>query len=88
MNIEFRKSFERDLRDIDDITLLQKIQTAIEAIEIAVSPSEIPNLKKMKGKGSYYRIRIGEYRMGLMLIKDTFIVVRVLHREEIYRYFP
>ena len=88
MNIEFRKSFERDLRDIDDITLLQKIQTAIEAIEIAVSPSEIPNLKKMKGKGSYYRIRIGEYRMGLMLIKDTFIVVRVLPRKEIYRYFP
>ena len=88
MNIEFRKSFERDLRDIDDTTLLQKIQTAIEAIEIAVSPSEIPNLKKMKGKGSYYRIRIGEYRMGLMLIKDTFIIVRVLPRKEIYRYFP
>ena len=88
MNIEFRKSFERDLRDIDDAALLQKIQTAIEAIEISVSPSEIPNLKKMKGKGSYYRIRIGEYRMGLMLIKDTFIVVRVLPRKEIYRYFP
>ena len=47
MNIEFRKSFERDLRDIDDTTLLQKIQTAIEAIEISVFPSEIPNLKKM-----------------------------------------
>ena len=88
MNIEFRKSFERDLRDIHDTALLQKIQTAIEAIEIAVSPSEIPNLKKMKGKGSYYRIRIGEYRMGLMLIKDTFIIVRVLPRKEIYRYFP
>ena len=88
MNIEFRKSFERDLRDIDDAALLQKIQTAIEAIEIALSPSEIPNLKKMKGKGSYYRIHIGEYRMGLMLIKDTFIVVRVLPRKEIYRYFP
>ena len=51
MNIEFRKSFERDLRDIDNTALLQKIQTAIEAIEIALSPSEIPNLKKMKGKG-------------------------------------
>ena len=88
MNIEFRKSFERDLLNIDDTALLQKIQAAIVTIEIAVSPHEIPSLKKMKGKGNYYRIRIGDYRMGLMLEKDTFVIVRVLPRKEIYRYFP
>lgn len=88
MNIEFRKSFERDLRNIDNSVLLQKIQATIETIEIAISPTEIPNLKKMKGKGSYYRIRIGDYRMGLVLEKDTVIIVRVLSRKEIYRYFP
>lgn len=88
MNIEFRKSFERDLRNIANSSLLQKIQSAIETIEMATSPTEILNLKKMKGKGSYYRMRIGDYRMGLVLEKNTFIVVRVLPRKEIYRYFP
>ena len=69
MIIEFRKSFERDLRNIDNSVLLQKIQATIETIEMAISPTEIPNLKKMNGKGSYYRIRIGDYRMGLVLEK-------------------
>ncbi|GIK72728.1 MAG: hypothetical protein BroJett021_17160 [Chloroflexota bacterium] len=36
----------------------------------------------------YYRIRVGDYRLGLALEGDTVILVRFLHRKEIYRYFP
>ena len=35
MNVEFRKSFEKDLRKIRDETLLQRIQAAIEEVENA-----------------------------------------------------
>ncbi len=33
MNVEFRKSFEKDLSKIRDETLLQKIQVVVEEVE-------------------------------------------------------
>lgn len=46
------------------------------------------NLKKLKGGGNYYRIRVGEYRIGIIVEGDAITFVRCLHRKEIYRYFP
>ncbi len=34
------------------------------------------------------RIRIGDYRLGIIFDGETLIFERVLHRKEIYRYFP
>jgi len=45
-------------------------------------------LKKLKAEGSYYRIRIGNCRIGIIISDDTVIFIRVLNRREIYRYFP
>jgi len=58
MNVEFRKSFERDLLEINQKSLLEKIQATIELVETIAIPSDIP---KLKTKGNYYRIRIGNY---------------------------
>ncbi len=38
--------------------------------------------------GNYYRIRVGNYRIGLVLDEAEISFVRVLHRKEMYRYFP
>jgi len=37
--------------------------------------------------GSYYRIRTGTNRVGLIIDGDTVTFVRALHRSEIHRYF-
>ncbi|TVM04222.1 MAG: plasmid stabilization protein [Candidatus Brocadia sp. WS118] len=50
--------------------------------------TEIKNLKKIKGHPSFYRIRIGDYRLGIEYRETTLVFMRVLHRKEIYRYFP
>lgn len=52
--------------------------------------SQIPNLKKLKGQKNkvYYRSRIGNYRVGLIIKEDIVVFVRFLNRKEIYRYFP
>ncbi|MEA5593407.1 type II toxin-antitoxin system RelE/ParE family toxin [Rivularia sp. UHCC 0363] len=88
MNVEFRKSFEKDLRKIRDETLLQRIQAAIEEVENAENIGEISNLKKLKADGDYYRIRVGDYRIGLTIVDDVIIFIRALQRKDIYRYFP
>ena len=88
MNVEFRKSFEKDLRKIRDETLLLRIQAAIEEVENAENMGEINNLKKLKADGDYYRIRVGDYRIGLTIVDDVIIFIRALQRKDIYRYFP
>lgn len=88
MIVTFRKSFEKDLSKLRDADLLQKVQAVIEEAEAAVNLVDINNLKKLKADGNYYRIRVGNYRIGLVLDKTEIVFVRVLHRKEVYRYFP
>ena len=88
MNVQFRDSFSKDLRNIKNKDLLDRIREAIEHIENTQNLHDITNLKKLKGGSNYYRIRVGEYRIGLTIENDTVAFVRCLNRKEIYRYFP
>lgn len=88
MIITFKKSFEKDLSKLRDADLLRKVQAVIEEAEAAVSLGDINNLKKLKADGNYCRIRVGNYRIGLVLDKTEIVFVRILHRKEMYRYFP
>lgn len=88
MKAEFRKLFAKDLKKIKDKSLLVRFKAVIETVEAADNLNAIVNLKKLKAEGNYYRIRIGDYRIGLMLDGDTFVFVRCLHRREIYKFFP
>ncbi len=89
MKVKIDKSFVKDIDNIRDKRLLKKLQNVITIIENARSVAEIPNVKKIKGYGSYYRLRIGDYRLGFEEISGQGInLIRFLHRKEIYRYFP
>jgi len=91
---EFRKSFERDLRKVErDREILDRIRAAIEEVEAAEQLRELTNIKKLSGgTGDYYRLRVGEYRLGLDVEQEAdevvVVFVRCLHRRDIYRYFP
>ncbi|MDO8095007.1 MAG: type II toxin-antitoxin system RelE/ParE family toxin, partial [Candidatus Brocadiales bacterium] len=71
-----------------DKGLLKRVKEIIEAVEKSYSLSEIPNLKKLKGSGNYFRLRAGDYRIGIRLENDIVIFVRFLNRKDIYKYFP
>jgi mRNA interferase RelE/StbE len=88
VKLTFRQSFTRDLKKVKDITMLDKIKKMIERIEAAQNMSQIEGLTKLSGTSSYYRIRIGDYRLGILLRGNELEFVRCLHRREIYRYFP
>jgi mRNA interferase RelE/StbE len=85
---EFKKSFEKDLKKIKDKNLLNWVKEIIEEIEQAHSIAELNNVKKLRESGKYYRIKVGDYRIGFLLEKDIVVFVRFLHRKDIYRYFP
>ncbi|HEV2861383.1 MAG TPA: type II toxin-antitoxin system RelE/ParE family toxin [Pyrinomonadaceae bacterium] len=88
MKVEFRESFAKDLKDVKDKGHLNRVKELIEAVEKADSLTDIPNLKKLKGAGSYFRLRLGDYRVGIALEQDTVVFVRFLNRKDIYKYFP
>jgi mRNA interferase RelE/StbE len=62
----FRESFDKDLSVVTDAGLLRRIQKVIEHVEAAQTFREIPNLKRLDAKGKYFRIRIGDYRLGFV----------------------
>jgi len=88
VNVEFRDSFAKDLKGIKDNALFKRIKDIIESVEQADSLSHLPNLKKLKGNESYFRLRVGDYRLGLVQKDATIIFVRCLNRKDIYKYFP
>ena len=88
MKIEFKYSFAKDLKSIKDKSLLRRAKEVIEVVENAASLDEIHNLKKLKGGGNYFRLRVGDYRVGIALENETVIFVRFLNRKDIYKYFP
>jgi mRNA interferase RelE/StbE len=88
VNVSFRSSFAKDLNRITDKSLLRRVREAVDTVERAQSVNDLPNLKKLKSSKNYYRLRIGDYRIGLALEDDILVFVRFLNRKEIYRYFP
>jgi mRNA interferase RelE/StbE len=89
VNTEFKKSFAKDLKKKSrEKHLLARVKEIIRAVEAAESLDELGNVKKLKAEGDYCRIRLGDYRIGLKIEKETVVFVRFLHRSEVYRYFP
>ena len=91
MNIEYLPTFIKDLKALRGSPVYESIyQLVFEDIPSSENLNELPNIKKLKGSNTAYRIRVGNYRIGLFIIitNDTIQFSRVLHRREIYRYFP
>lgn len=88
MNIKFESRFEEDIRKIKDKKILLKRKENILKCKAVKELSEINQVKKLQGYESFYRIRLGDYRIGIELINDELIFTRFLHRKDIYKFFP
>ena len=88
MNVRYEKSFVKDLENIREKTLLQRVKDVIDEAKKANNIKEINNLKKLKSYDTFYRIKFGDYRVGIEIANNEIIFTRFLHRKEIYRFFP
>ena len=88
MNIEFLEKFSKDSDKISSKSVKKKIIELIQHIEKSSDLSQISNVKKLVGFTNAYRIRIGDYRIGIFFEKDTVTFARILHRKDIYKLFP
>jgi len=88
MKTVFLRKFSKDLDKIDSRQVLNAIAEVIEQVEQSKTLSEIQQLKKLTGYKNAYRIRIGDYRIGVFVEGDTVEFARAVHRKDIYDVFP
>nr|VFJ58479.1 MAG: mRNA interferase RelE/StbE [Candidatus Kentron sp. DK] len=69
-------------------SVLRQVRRIIEQVEAANEYQDVTGWKKITGHSEYYRIRCGDYRIGIVLNGVEMEFVRCLHRREVYRYFP
>lgn len=88
MKVRYKKSFLRDLEKLPG-SIKERVQEIafVELPEID-DIQQISSLKKLKGYNAYYRLRYSDYRLGISVVDEKIIFHRVLHRKDIYRYFP
>ena len=89
MKVAYRKLFLKDLHSLRHSDVYGRIKELVfETLPDSQALSEVAGLKSLRQSKNAFRIRLGEYRIGLKMEGDLIEVVRVLHRKDFYRYFP
>ncbi len=88
MQVEYRKKFLKQLADLSASVRTKIEQFVFEDLAQANSIFELGKIEKMQGYDGFYKVRFGDYRVGLIVKDDAVIVATVMHRKEIYKFFP
>lgn len=89
MKLDSSPGFNRDLRRVRDAALRRRIHHRIAELEMASTLSEVSGIHRVSSaRGIHYRIRIGNYRLGITIEDDVVVLRRFLHRGEFYSHFP
>ncbi|MBI1859278.1 MAG: type II toxin-antitoxin system RelE/ParE family toxin [Candidatus Melainabacteria bacterium] len=88
MKTLYSKKFLKDLAKISKNERTSIEVFVFETLVKSSSLSEAGKCEKLRGHQKYYKARFGDYRIGLKQEGEALILERVLHRKDIYRYFP
>ena len=88
MEVERSRSFTRDFSGIPSSEMRGRVLRKIEELEAAPTLTEVSGVRRITSEGDHDRIRIGEYRLGIVVESNVVILLRFLHRRDIYRFFP
>jgi mRNA interferase RelE/StbE len=90
MKVSYSKIALKEIDRLRDPVATKGLVKALDLLEEADDVRSVPSVKALAGGGGYFRIRLGDYRMGFRCSDDGngILVMRVMHRREIYRHFP
>ncbi|MBU2498780.1 MAG: type II toxin-antitoxin system RelE/ParE family toxin [Proteobacteria bacterium] len=87
--VEYKKRFLKELSKLPE-EVQAHAETVVFKDLICENPFNLGYLEQMKGYPRKYKIRIGEYRIGINVDNQNKLIVcsRIAHRKDIYRLFP
>ncbi|MCH7497654.1 MAG: type II toxin-antitoxin system RelE/ParE family toxin [Candidatus Marinimicrobia bacterium] len=88
MKVRFKRTFLKDMERLPPDVRRKVTHLVFDEIPRLDHIRNLKSLRKISGEKDYYRIRHGSYRIGLMRRGDDLVFMRILHRRDIYRYFP
>jgi mRNA interferase RelE/StbE len=89
LKVLYAKQLLKDLEAVSrNPSVKKRLSKLIETLKAINTLDEIRHIKKIEGYDCYYRLRIGDFRLGLKVLGDTVELIRFLHRRDIYRRFP
>ena len=88
MKTAFTARFRKDLDKLLDPGIRSAVAEIIEAVEAAAHQTDIADLKKLKGYKTAFRIRVGDFRIGVCITSGEVEFARVRNRKDIYKLFP
>ena len=88
MEIVFLKKFSKDLDKINQSKDRKSIAGVIQSVKDVQKFEELTGVKKLTGFDDAFRIRSGNYRIGVFVNGNVVQFARVAHRKGIYKIFP
>ena len=88
MNVEPTRLFRRDVRQLGSAQIRRRLDRVIQELIEADNITNVAGVERMTAPGLHYRIRIGDYRLGVTMVGETVVLRRFLPRGEIYKRFP
>jgi len=91
MEVAIAKSFIKDMKSAFKPVQLAAdaaIRKLMESKSLQASGLDSTKMEGQRKGENYYRIRIGDWRMGIEYIHPKVIVLRILSRGTIYKHFP
>jgi mRNA interferase RelE/StbE len=88
MQIELTRKFQKQVENCHDKDIKSKVYEIIRSVMKTESMIRFHNLKKLTGYKYSYRIKQGDYRIGLLIKDKTVVFAAFDHRSDIYKYFP
>jgi mRNA interferase RelE/StbE len=87
--VEFTTRFLKELSKLPEHNRQRAEKIVFEEL-LTDNPFSLGYIERMKGYTGKFKIRIGDYRIGLTIDnhKRTIICMRIAHRREIYHIFP
>lgn len=88
MQVAFTRHFEKQVDAVKDAKLKEIVSDTVNSVIVANSLNEVPNIKKMKGYKTAYRVRKGDFRIGFIFQHNIVYFLAFAHRKDIYKIFP
>jgi mRNA interferase RelE/StbE len=88
LKIGYLKKFSKDLDRIKKPKDRESILEIIKLVKQVQVFTEVPGIKKLKGYDDAFRIRSGDYRIGVFVSEELVEFARVAYRKDIYKIFP
>jgi len=88
VKVKYQKKFLKELARIPLKRREQIEKFVFEEVPTMKSLTESGNIEQITDYPGYYKVRFGDYRVGIRVENDTVSFERVLHRKDIYRFFP